>query len=271
MKRLILPLAITLFAFVNIEQPQSEIESINNTLEDYIEGTRKGDKERVSKAFYDDFNLYLISADTLRVIEGKKYLANIEIGEKNNRIGRVVSIDYENNAASAKVEVFFPETNRLATDYLLLLKTSNGWKIVHKIINVTVKDENDIKATPNENELLNIENTLFDYIHGTAKSDYNRINNAFWNELNLYSIKEGEISVISREKYLNYFSNNKEHYRFGKILNIDYEKDAALAKLEIKIPDKNRIAIDYLLLLKISGSWKVIHKSFTDKKLDFNH
>ena len=258
-------LTFTLCALVATGEAQSEIESINKTVYEYIEGTANGEPERVRKAFQPDFQLFLISADTLRIIDGKQYIANIEKGKKYNRIGRVVSIDYENNASTAKVEVYFPETNRLATDYLLLLKTMEGWKILHKIINVTVKDEDDLATLPEENEIKNIQKTLHHYIEGTAQSKDERIKKAFWEGLNLYSIKEGEISIMPLEKYLGYFSDDRTYNRIGKILSIDFEKDAALAKLEIKMPDRNRIAIDYMLLLKMNGSWKVVHKSFTNK------
>jgi len=244
---------------------QEEIEQINRTIHEYIEGTANGEPERVRKAFQPDFQLFLIASDTLRIIDGEQYITNIEKGKKYNRIGRVVSIDYENNAAAAKVEVYFPETNRVATDYLLLLKTNKGWKILQKVINVTVKDENDLSSLSEQNEIQNIQSTLLNYIEGTAQSNDERIKKAFWQGLNLYSIKEGEISIMPRGKYLVYFSGDKMYNRIGKILSIDFEKDAALAKLEIKMPDNNRIAIDYMLLLKINGSWKVVHKSFTDK------
>lgn len=262
-------LTFTLFVLVTTVNAQSEIESINKTVYEYIEGTSKGEPERVRQAFQTDFQLFLISADTLRIIDGKQYIANIEKGKKYNRIGRVVSIDYENNAAAAKVEVFFPETNRLATDYLLLLKTMEGWKILHKIINVTVKDEDDLAALPKENEIPNIQKALHHYMVGTAQSKDKRIKKAFWEGLNLYSVKEGEISTMPGEKYLGYFTGDQTFNRIGKILSIDFEKDAALAKLEIKMPDLNRVAIDYMLLLKMNGSWKIVHKVFTDK--DFKH
>lgn len=265
LKRIIL-IIFLIFSFSEVSTAQSEIENIYKVINEYIEGTANGEPEQVKKAFQPNFQLFLISADTLRIIEGKEYIAKIEKGKKYNRIGRVVSIDYENNAAAAKVEVFFPETNRLATDYLLLLKTTEGWKIIHKIINVTVKDDVDLAAIAEENEILNIQKTLYHYMEGTAHSQDERIKKAFWKGLNLYSIKEGEISIMTREKYMGFFSGDKTYKRIGKILSIDFEKDAALAKLEIKMPDRNRIAIDYMLLLKMNGRWKVVHKSFTTKK-----
>ena len=129
---------------------QTEIEQINKTLLNYIEGTANGEPERLREAFHKDFNLYLIEEDNLRMIDGNGYIERVEIGKKYNRIGRIVSIDYENNAASAKIEVYFPDRNKVATDYLLLLKMNGVWKILHKIINIkdfhTVKDLEDRKS-----------------------------------------------------------------------------------------------------------------------------
>ena len=63
---------------------------------DYIEGTANGEKDRLRKDFHPDFNLYTVTTeDSLWVRSGKNYISNIKKGEKSNRIGRIISIDYE--------------------------------------------------------------------------------------------------------------------------------------------------------------------------------
>ncbi|MBK8873751.1 MAG: nuclear transport factor 2 family protein [Bacteroidetes bacterium] len=99
---------------------------------DYIEGTANGEPERLRKAFHPDFKLYAVSdTDSLLVRSGEKYIANIKPGEKANRIGRIISIDFENDAAMAKAEIVVPGW-RIFTDYFLLLKYEGSWKIVQK-------------------------------------------------------------------------------------------------------------------------------------------
>ena len=94
------------------ENSKSEIEQITVTLMDYIEGTANGEPDRLKRAFHPDFNLYTVTIeDSLR----------IRTGEKSNRIGRIISIDYEKDAAIAKAEILIPNW-RLFTDYFLLLK-----------------------------------------------------------------------------------------------------------------------------------------------------
>jgi hypothetical protein len=110
----------------------SEIEQITATLMDYIEGTANGEPERLRKAFHPDFNLYTVTeADSLRIRSGEKYISDIKPGEKANRIGRIISIDYEKDAAIAKAEIVIPNW-RIFTDYFLLLKYEGSWKIVQK-------------------------------------------------------------------------------------------------------------------------------------------
>ena len=113
-------------------QAQTEFELIQKTLLDYIEGTANGEPERVRNAFHKDLKLYHIANDSLVVWSGENYVNNITRGKKNNRIGRIVSIDYENDASNAKIEIIMPDRKRIYTDYLLLLKYEGKWKIIHK-------------------------------------------------------------------------------------------------------------------------------------------
>jgi len=62
---------------------------------------------------------------------GKEYISKIKQGEKSKRIGRIISIDFENDAAIAKAEIVIPDW-RIFTDYFLLLRYEGSWKIIHK-------------------------------------------------------------------------------------------------------------------------------------------
>ena len=109
-----------------------ELPRITSTLMDYIDGTANGDPAQVRRAFHPDFNLYTVNdADSLWIRSGAKYIDGIKVGEKNNRKGRIISIDVEHNAAMAKAEIAIPGW-RIFTDYFLLLKYEGAWKIVQK-------------------------------------------------------------------------------------------------------------------------------------------
>lgn len=130
----VLFITLLVFSAYNLNA-QNEIEDIQKTLLDYIEGTANGEPERLKKAFHKDFKLYHIANDSLQVWSGQNYIYNVTPGKKGNRIGKIISIDYENDAASAKIEVNMPDKKRLYTDYLLLLKYNDEWKIIHKTFN----------------------------------------------------------------------------------------------------------------------------------------
>ncbi|MCV9934245.1 nuclear transport factor 2 family protein [Flavobacterium sp. LS1R47] len=110
---------------------KNDLEQIKEILIDYIEGTTNGQPERLRKAFHSNFNLYTVAKDTLWIRSGKQYIANIKPGEKSNRIGSIISIDIEKDAAIAKAEIVIPN-QRTFTDYFLMLKYEGNWKIVHK-------------------------------------------------------------------------------------------------------------------------------------------
>lgn len=126
-------LSILLFFSLTIAMAQSDKDMITETLMDYIEGTSQGQPERIKKAFHPDLNLYSINEDeSLRTLSGQRYIGYFKPGEKNERIGKIVSIDVVNNAAMAKVEIDMPSRKRLYTDYMMLLKINGHWTIVHK-------------------------------------------------------------------------------------------------------------------------------------------
>lgn len=130
MKKLII--LIVAFATFQTTIAQDEFQKINKVLLDYLEGTANGEPDRVRNAFHEDLNLYHVKNDSLVTWIGKGYIEGIKQGEKSNRIGRVVSIDYENNAGIAKIEIDVPYFERIYTDYMMLLKVEGQWKVIHK-------------------------------------------------------------------------------------------------------------------------------------------
>lgn len=115
-----------------LQHQGSDTEQIARTLTDYIEGTANADPLKLRRAFHPEFKLYTVGeAGELIARSGEQYIAGFKPGEKNSRIGRIVSIDMENNIATAKVEVLIPDF-RLYTDYFMLLKYDGAWKIVQK-------------------------------------------------------------------------------------------------------------------------------------------
>lgn len=113
---------------------QSDIELITSTLNDYIEGSTEGQPKRLATAFHPDLNLYSINQDgKISVWSGVDYIADTKEGKPTGEGGKIISIDYENNAAVAKVEISHPKNPSTYVDYFMLLKSGGKWTIIHKM------------------------------------------------------------------------------------------------------------------------------------------
>ncbi|MEO0899258.1 MAG: nuclear transport factor 2 family protein [Bacteroidota bacterium] len=117
--------------------------------------------------------------------------------------------------------------------------------------------------TQPSSDIQQISETIMLYIDGTANGEPDKVKQAFHPDFNLYSVtQEDSLRIWSGQDYISNIKEGKKNSRMGRIISIDYEKGAAIAKAEIVIPNW-RIFTDYFLLLKYEGSWKIVHKSFT--------
>ncbi|MFK7809755.1 MAG: nuclear transport factor 2 family protein [Saprospiraceae bacterium] len=129
-----LTLTICLFLSTQFIFAQSEIELINETLMEYIEGSTNGKPELLKKAFHPELNLYSVDKKKeLSVWSGKDYILDTKEGKATGETGKIISIDFENNAAVAKVEISHPKSTSPYVDYFMLLKIDNKWTIIHKM------------------------------------------------------------------------------------------------------------------------------------------
>ena len=112
-------------------------------------------------------------------------------------------------------------------------------------------------------ELPLITATLMDYIDGTANGDPDQVRRAFHPDFNLYTVNDADSLVVrSGAKYIAGIKVGEKNTRQGRIVSIDVEGNAAMAKAEIAIHGW-RIFTDYFLLLKYQGSWKIVQKSYS--------
>lgn len=132
MKSIYLFLFLTIISIQTLSA-QSDKALIEATLNDYIQGSTNGQPKRLEKAFHPDLNLYYVKDEEVKIWSGKDYILDTKEGQPTGETGKIISIDFENNAAMAKVEIFNPKNNRTYVDYFMLLKTDNKWTIIHKM------------------------------------------------------------------------------------------------------------------------------------------
>ena len=140
-------LCLLLFLFgsiVNVnaqtEQKKTEIELITQTLVDYIEGSTNGQPERLKEAFHPDLNLYYAKEGELKTWSGKAYIEDTKEGKPTGEIGKIISIDYENDIGVAKVQISDPKGTTPYIDYFMLVKLKDRWTIIHKMFTKRVNE-----------------------------------------------------------------------------------------------------------------------------------
>lgn len=122
---------INLQAQANNEK--TEIEQITATLINYIEGSTNGQPDRLKEVFHPDLNLYYTKDGELKTWSGKAYIEDTKEGEPTGETGKIISIDYENDIAVAKVQIAHPENKIPYIDYFMLAKIKDKWTTIHKM------------------------------------------------------------------------------------------------------------------------------------------
>jgi len=116
------------------------MELITATLTDYIEGSTNGQPDRLKKAFHSDLNLYYIDGGELKTWSGEAYIADTKEGKPTGELGKIISIDFENDIAVAKVQISDPKNPIPYIDYFMLAKVKGHWTIIHKMFTKRVNE-----------------------------------------------------------------------------------------------------------------------------------
>ena len=114
-------------------EQQREVEAVKATLEQYFEGSSTGRADVMEKAFHPDARLIFMREGEVVVLPVDEWLARFDdtpADDEDQRERRIMSIDITGDTAFGKLELDYPDVTLI--DYMTLLKTADGWKIVHK-------------------------------------------------------------------------------------------------------------------------------------------
>jgi len=116
-------------------------------------------------------------------------------------------------------------------------------------------------ASANES-LSDISNVVQMYLDGTAQGKPQLVEKAFLPSLEVQWLGDGDV-LLRRPgpEYINRIEKDVLVPRKGRIVSIDATEKSAMVKVEIQW--NNRRYTDYMLLLKVEGSWKIANKIAT--------
>lgn len=131
-------LLLTLMTTVAVAQTSDE-DAIKQVVRSaYIEGIQnRGNIDNIRKGFHPTFNMLRLVDNQIKPLAIEEWITNIEKSKANNEPaqpkaeGKFVNVDVSGNAAVVKLDLFRNE-KRTFTDYLVLYKFTDGWKIVSK-------------------------------------------------------------------------------------------------------------------------------------------
>ncbi|WP_199608940.1 nuclear transport factor 2 family protein [Flocculibacter collagenilyticus] len=132
---LLLTLTLSIFS-LPLSAQSHDIQQIEQTLSNYIEGTSFNDQSKIKNAFSKQAKLLLEDKNkkikSVDVNEYASWFKTKNKGKFNGRIGEILSIDVEGGIATAKVEILLPSKSTRYVDLFLLKKLATGWKVISK-------------------------------------------------------------------------------------------------------------------------------------------
>ncbi len=115
-------------------------------------------------------------------------------------------------------------------------------------------------------EIEAVEKVVRTYLDGLYEGDTGKLAQAFHEVSHLYSVSDGGVADVPREKWFEFVKGresprSKGLKRTDRIVSIDLSgPETAFVKLECSIHP--RYFTDYLTLLKLNGGWKVVSKTY---------
>ena len=107
-----------------------------------------------------------------------------------------------------------------------------------------------------------IQEKIYMYFEGWLTGDATLLGKAMHSTCQLKNIKDDDVLIIDRPKYLGFFSPRPRlENAGGKILKIDITGPIGSAKIELET--SKRLFTDYFNLMKVKGEWFIVDKIST--------
>jgi len=119
-----------------------------------------------------------------------------------------------------------------------------------------------LSAAYADNHFSEIREAVQKYLDGTAHGRPELVSEVFLPSLEVQYLDEDD-RLMRRDgpDYISRIEPGKSVPRVGRVVNIDATQQSAMVKVEIEWND--RLYTDYMLLLKVEGSWRIANKIAT--------
>ena len=130
---------IVFFLTTLVAEAQSDEEAIKQVITtSYIDGIQnRGSADQIRQGFHPSFSMLRLMENTVKPLGIEEWITNIEKAKAKGEPappkaeGKFINVDVTGTAAVVKLELY-REGKKTFTDYLVLYKFTEGWKIVSK-------------------------------------------------------------------------------------------------------------------------------------------
>lgn len=141
---LLFTMLLVLNAISSQAQSEAEEEAIRESLQSYIDGSSYSDPEKIIAPFYEDARMFLYHKEEPIYLLSPQEYADLfkkrERGKFNGRVGKILTVDQENDIAMAKAEIVLEAQNMRFIDLFILKKLQGKWKIISKAATLMPND-----------------------------------------------------------------------------------------------------------------------------------
>ncbi|MEL6866758.1 MAG: nuclear transport factor 2 family protein [Bacteroidota bacterium] len=124
-------LFLLLLNTLHLQAQQSDLQQIEQTLNNYLIGGTENDAERLVSAFHPNAMMKFIRDGEYQEVNAAQFfLDRIKPGPPADRSTEVATIDLTGHVAVARLNIHY-EKVRLV-DYVTLMKINEQWKIINK-------------------------------------------------------------------------------------------------------------------------------------------
>ena len=129
-------LFLSTITLVNAQSDEEAIKAVITSA--YVEGIQnRGNTDDIRKGFHPSFNMLRMMQNEIKPFAIEEWIAALEKSKADNPAqpprteAKFLNVDVTGNAAVVKLDLF-RENKKTFTDYLVLYKFTEGWRIVTK-------------------------------------------------------------------------------------------------------------------------------------------
>jgi hypothetical protein len=242
--------------------PASDRPAIETTVGHYFKAGDTSSSNELREAFHPAAMMFFVKDGALNGVSQPEWWARAD-ANKSPLVAQsraIPLVDVAGDAAFAKVVSVYP-THRFA-DYMSLMKIDGRWWIVGKTFHRFVPP--DAPAAPAASvsaERQAIRAVLEKKLRAMDDDDGELLASVYDPRAMTYTVLEGRLVGVPVAEWSARFAARKAKAEASpkatrRIVTVDSEGDAAIARLEHDLPSGRWI--DYASLLKVGGQWKIV-------------